>query len=746
MALAAVAGFAQPQPETGDVIYVYQKDGNILSFLRSEIVEMGYSYDDTLGVTHDEITSQVILLNDVAHIIQLDEIDSISFVTPPTVYQPGVIRIEQGLMDYVEKSDSLTIYFAANTPANLLPKVGDKLVTTEVNDKFEVGFVGVVKSVNGTTVECDPVNLGEIFITYYETNVMESQTEEPSAARRTKPIEIGHTFNLPTYTYSIGNELTQKLISSPLAYKVGTKLDFSFTPKLRVKASLIVDKEKGTILNGEADMTGLFQESLSFYGGLEDSFQFGISLFSKPVCRFVSFYFKLGVFTEQGVTATVSNVWEQQCGATFSFTFQEKAKEQLKCSFRSHEPTYSHDVVGFVDGRLAGGLFTEVGFAPNIPIIGPSLANVSLHSEFGAELVGHAMLYDNDIRNATTETRAYEILKGSNIQVNTFTIHEFQKKVLGTTITNPLASETKKVGQWNLVPNFTSITANRQNDIIEVLLDVEKSDDNLLMPVDFGVGLYNSKNEQVASDYLGNYWKGSDGGSFTNFFKELDAEEDYVVSPIVKILDFELRSSKTAETDRFDHVCPDDAHPHIINLGLPSGTLWACCNIGANTPEGFGNYYAWAETETKALFSKDTYRWKSDSPALTTGREIAGTEYDAARVNWGTPWCMPTSAQIEELIDNTTSEWTTQNGVAGRKFIGKNGGTIFLPATGLSLQGNEGVGKKGCYWSSSTDVRDINSRYYLRFESWRPELASLYCNSYYGMSVRPVRPKYVDSK
>ena len=541
---------------TGDVIYVYQKDGNILSFLREEIREMAFIYEDTLGITHDEINSQVIILDDYAQIIPLTDIDSISFVTPPTVYKSGVIRLEEGLMQYVERCDSLTIYFAANTPAGLLPKVGDKLVTTEINDKFEAGFAGVVASVNGKTVVCNAVALEEVFDTFYDTTIMEGQSAEQDDSEARKRINIDasidKTFDFPTYSASIGNELTSNISPfSSLAYKVGTKLEVSFTPKIRIKSSLIVNKQQGTVFNASADLTTTLQESISFYGGLEKSFQFGWEAIKVPIGKYVKFYFKAGIFYDRGVTASISNVWEQRFGTYFSFSFRDKAEQPFKHEILNHEPTSSQDLIGCIDGRLAGGLFTEVGFAPNI-MFGSSFANASLHSEFGKEIVGHAVLYNNDIKNATKETKAYEMLRSSNIQVNDFSNHELQVKILGETRTNPIGGISKKKEQWDLVPRFTSISTERKDNVVEVTLNVEKSEDDLVMPVDFGVALYNSNDELVSKDYLGNYLKGSDGGTFTNFFKDLDYDEEYTVSPIVKILGFELRATESSDVDKKD--------------------------------------------------------------------------------------------------------------------------------------------------------------------------------------------------
>ena len=147
--------------------------------------------------------------------------------------------------------------------------------------------------------------------------------------------------------------------------------------------------------------------------------------------------------------------------------------------------------------------------------------------------------------------------------------------------------------------------------------------------------------------------------------------------------------------------CPDGNHPHMIDLGLPSGTKWACCNLGASAPEQSGNYYRWGETKPFKEGDTDaTYPYKN----VDIGNNIAGTKYDAATANWSASWRMPTENQMKELMDNCTYKWTTLNGVEGAKVTGRNGGTLFFPASGTRNDGNGSlgnVGSNGYYWSAS---------------------------------------------
>lgn len=190
-------------------------------------------------------------------------------------------------------------------------------------------------------------------------------------------------------------------------------------------------------------------------------------------------------------------------------------------------------------------------------------------------------------------------------------------------------------------------------------------------------------------------------------------------------------------------TCPDDHHPHAIDLGLPSGTKWCCCNVGASTPEGYGGYYAWGETSEKSVYNGATYAYGySDSDGYyhwtNIGSDIAGTSYDVAHVRMGAPWRMPSTAQQQELFNNCSHQWTQQNGVNGTLVTGRNGGQIFLPAAGYRSGGELNYARAyGFYWSSALSY-DVSSAYSLGFYSgswnWFDGYRSL------GRSVRAVCP------
>ena len=192
-----------------------------------------------------------------------------------------------------------------------------------------------------------------------------------------------------------------------------------------------------------------------------------------------------------------------------------------------------------------------------------------------------------------------------------------------------------------------------------------------------------------------------------------------------------------------------------VDLGLPSGTLWATCNVGASKPEGYGNYYAWGETSTKSTYNWSTYKYANgDYNKLTKycnvsdygdngfTDELFGLKPvdDPATAKWGSGWRLPHSSEWGELLDNTTRKWTTQNGKKGYLFTSKkNGQSVFLPAAGSrgdSELSNAGI---GCYWSKIVLPRDPDFAYGLYFDSVDCVMRWMYRSK--GFSVRPVRQK-----
>ena len=246
---------------------------------------------------------------------------------------------------------------------------------------------------------------------------------------------------------------------------------------------------------------------------------------------------------------------------------------------------------------------------------------------------------------------------------------------------------------------------------------------------------------------------GSGTGEFTYNATTLQANTTYYVRAYAKNekgtaygteVSFTTKSSSSS-----DHTGTENGHEYV-DLGL--SVKWATFNVGATKPEEYGDYFAWGETTTKSVYGWSTYNWCNGTSSTLTKyntSNIYGTvdqktklelSDDAARVNWGGKWRMPTYDEFLELREKCTWKWTTQNGVKGY-MITNNGNSMFLPAAGYRYESSLiNAGSLGYYWSSSLETGIPYYAWYMELNSIMEEEGSHRGNRSAGRSVRPVCP------
>lgn len=205
----------------------------------------------------------------------------------------------------------------------------------------------------------------------------------------------------------------------------------------------------------------------------------------------------------------------------------------------------------------------------------------------------------------------------------------------------------------------------------------------------------------------------------------------------------EAEAIKRAEETKKTYI---NGHEYV-DLGLPSGTKWATCNIGANVPEESGDYYGWGETYPKRDFTSsqwnDTFATLLKMMGVIDSNKNLKPKHDAANIKWGKHWRLPTFADVKELIANTNRTWTTQNGVYGLQIRSKvNSNCIFIPAAGdrFMKESCNNRGECGYYWCSSFDsdeYRGISFGFY----SDR-DIQKYTYGGKYGYPIRPVAETY----
>jgi hypothetical protein len=244
-----------------------------------------------------------------------------------------------------------------------------------------------------------------------------------------------------------------------------------------------------------------------------------------------------------------------------------------------------------------------------------------------------------------------------------------------------------------------------------------------------------------------NYIEAGNGlGNFTIPMSDLPPSTTYYVRA------FAVADTETYYGEEFSFTTLDHDR---VDLGLPSGTLWATCNIGAFASWASGFYFSWGETESKGVYEWSTYQYCNGSDTsltkycndayygyngFTDSLFVLQPDDDAATVIWGTDWRTPTFEDWQELLDNTTHRYTTSsNGTKGILFRGSNGKSIFLPITDPHPSSTyPGYNNNGYYWSSSLSLDSPDEAVCFEFTSQNCYIDAIFFR-YFGLAVRPVR-------
>ncbi len=244
--------------------------------------------------------------------------------------------------------------------------------------------------------------------------------------------------------------------------------------------------------------------------------------------------------------------------------------------------------------------------------------------------------------------------------------------------------------------------------------------------------------------------------NFKSRMKDLESDRDYYCRAYVKY---------PVSSDKYDYVYgPEktfrtkDFYTVAVDLGLPSGTLWASYNVGADKPDDYGDYFAWGEVEPKTNYTWNNYKWRNNKKynTDTTSVNVSHLKYiqledDAANYNWGGNWRMPSNEDVHELNEYCYSYVDTINGVRGSTFVSEiNGNTFFIPYSGVTCE--DAVICSGVFWLNFLrDMFFCDGAYAYWMWKAEPEWTSWddfkskysnYCGGMqYGRTIRPVYPQ-----
>ena len=715
----------------GDAFYVYRNDGQFNAFFRAEVDSMAYSRYDADSTLHNSVVTQSVYTQDSIYRIPLATIDSVSFVTPETIVNEKVFELTAAHDPYLSECDTIRFTLSLSTPSEMCPSKGNIVVSTYDCLSFPDGIMARVVSktqdTEGIHYNCEQVGLQDVYDQLIFIGNGYVDDDKPQAGGRRRVEATGNW------------ELWNKSWSKTLE-KGGTKTTVKVGDAARV--TVTVNIQKGKPMYFQLDLQNDITSSFTFNANssFEKYYEQQLAKVTLPRIRIPQcpLLFIVPKLTLSGYFAEGAEV-NLDFGAHYNRTDKVSFVLQNKKWSVSHTPVNdagidvaSLSMKGYVEiGLIPDIFFSFCGTATGLGIEGSVGIKESVDFKFDA-----VAAFDEGMYSALKDSYARTTLPWS---VRAYA----QIGLFGDGI-QPLSYKLSREPQLGtdkyLLPAFSELEYEKGASSTTAVLKTQPSRD-LLLPVQLGMSFY-EKDTKLETKYVSAAYRNqkewtSDGlqVSYTN----MEAGKTYTAYPTVKIMGKELRALPSKDFPEFTK-CPDNNHPHAIDLGLPSGTKWCCCNVGASTPEGYGGYYAWGETSEKSVYYWDTYQYGSSwDNVVNIGSDIAGTNYDVAHVRMGAPWRMPSTAQQQELINNCSWQWTQQNGVNGILVTGSNGGQIFLPAAGYRWNGNlYYAGEYGDYWSSSLYPSNDDSAYGMYFSS--DDWAWYSSGRYYGQSVRAVCP------
>lgn len=697
-------------------VYIYRNEGYISSFITEEIDSITYSRMDADSIMQSEYCMTEIHACDTTYRIPIASIDSISFVTPSTILKPGVFSIDEHLLTWVSGYDDLDIKLKASTPGNLLPKVGDTVVSVSESDSPLNGlFLGKVSEMttegDGITIKCTPVSFADGFERYYGSFIADGSAGNVPSRATDVPPGWG-TWTPEPYKKDLledfASEEYKPIEDLAIDFK-GSEMSFTVAPSFKYYGRVISNPPYETSIALSIIGDYRLTEKLSL--GCNMEYDHDIELIDKSVkCGYVEIFFELGVYCRADVHVALDKEWDQYFRSVFHWEWA-KDKEATVSPVNKFFHVRNEESGNYaIDGSLSTGFYAKIG--PRFPkILDFDIAEINLRAEAGIGLKGEFIPLKTDTEDAKTSTEFYNKIKNEKIEAFCEFGLQGEAKLFGWSATTPpdLGSIPMKpqltLNSVSTVPSFSNIGLTRNNDnSISVKADAK----GYVGGNDLGFAL--SKDGKFAEEdyvYKWNNYKGPDA-SFNHVYSGKSPDGDYQVYPLIKWMGIEMIADVNG--------CNNDLHPHNVDLGLPSGTKWCCVNIGASNPTDFGEYYE------------------------------GSTDKDIATEIMGAGYMTPTKKQFQELLDNTEQIRSTINGVDGFIFKAKNGNSIFLPAAAQLWMDDETssweINNKGtgAYWTKTRS--DGNYIYFIEFND--EESKPFFGDRHQKNNRLTIRPIYVE--
>ena len=536
-----------------NAFHVYRHNGTINTFFYANLDSITYAHTaaETGGQTTDFM--QEFHTPDSVYRIPVNEIDSISFYAPPTVYKPDVVKLEESLFTYVVRSEGQNFLLKKDIPLMYVPKAGDKLVTLEMTEAFPAGFAGVVTDIEETPegywVKCDLPSLTDIFSSYYyegSIDLIESETEEDPQSRASEIWPpVNKQFELPTFELS-WNVLEWGLIpyEHPVSASVSQSFRCTLKSKMRLYTSLFVSHgvHFHITMTGEHELTT--DISMSVTGTL--TLKKGIEVPAPiPIAPLLTLYVEPGVFFELSGSYTGGYSQTEYLGSALHYSYDQGSPSNIPSQARIVSKGKSAPTADFMANvTLKAGPYGELGVA----IVSNEIAKAGLGLKAGVKFDCSVNLDDVYAITSPPDTYMYEKYKGEEL----FSLSAFRGYGLELEALNAKSSFEGEISvgvpflTCNLYPDFKNVKAEMVKDSIGHL-KVEADVTGSCLKKDVGFALYHDDKLQEKV-YYHTPFDGKTPLAMSHVFKGLEPGKSYTVYPITKVVgSMELLATPSAD-------------------------------------------------------------------------------------------------------------------------------------------------------------------------------------------------------
>lgn len=566
MAVTAITATAQT---VGEAFYIYRNDGQFNAFFRDEVDSIAYSHYDADSVYYDENVTQLVYTPDSLYRIPLAAIDSIGFVQPETKYKEDAVPLTGQLFDYLVRADGLALTFDASLPSELMPKIGDKLVCTDVTEKLPCGFVGqvltVLSGVNGIDVLCDSIGLEDAVTEFYGVYDIKVGGGGQASVRgpRKAMHETTYSYDLPFGRIKVPSIDLSSWVAERDFFDISynNSIDIAFTPTIHLTVTRVVDDLRIRSHTHVLAVTNVDVETKLDISG-EASHDWDMSFLPKQdfiIPPGIPFYFDIGL------KASLSG----EVAAGFGFNHHVHTVTDITYYDASLFPIvgqYIAPIVNRVDGSVDVttmdmrfdylGLRAE--FKPSIYLrVGVSATNhkiawVGGEFEGGVKINGELMFDFRRLQEAEPSTAVYDELEGlAKIDIKPYAGAHFVASCLDDNYTFELGKEFERPRwtwyQGRIIPGFSSTKATPLSET-KAQLTANITND-CFIPYTVGFALYDEDNTLVDTKYNGEkYWTRNAYRSYQCEFTRLSKEKKYKAYPVIRFFDkYDMLCSPSVE-------------------------------------------------------------------------------------------------------------------------------------------------------------------------------------------------------